>query len=129
MVWAPFEGFGGFDNALLVGNFGDGTINAFDFDSGQFLGKVTDSSGAPITIPGVWALQFGLGLPNSSSTIFFTAGIDDEQHGLLGKLTVNPSSLPPPEGVGAGNSVRGCRVSLPVGAPRAIGLPSTRPGM
>jgi uncharacterized protein (TIGR03118 family) len=96
MAWAPFEGFGGFANALLVGNFGDGTINAFDFDSGEFLGKVTDASGNPIVIPGVWALQFGL--PGSSSTLFFTAGIDDEQHGLLGKLTVNPSSLPPPEG-------------------------------
>jgi len=98
MAWAPFEGFGGFDNALLVGNFGDGTINAFDFDSGEFLGKVTGASGTPITIPGVWALQFGLGLPGSSSTLFFTAGIDDEQHGLLGELTVNPSSLPPPAG-------------------------------
>jgi uncharacterized protein (TIGR03118 family) len=98
MAWAPFEGFGGFDNALFVGNFGDGTINAFDFDSGEFLGKVTDASGTPITIPGVWALQFGLGLPGASSTLFFTAGIDDEQHGLLGTLTVNPSSLPPPQG-------------------------------
>src|ERR687887_524971 len=97
MAWAPFEGFGGFANALLVGNFGDGTINAFDFDSGDFLGKVSNSSGAPITIPGIWALQFGLGLPGSSSTIFFTAGIDDEQHGLFGTLKVNPSSLPPPE--------------------------------
>jgi uncharacterized protein (TIGR03118 family) len=98
MAWAPFEGFGGFDNALLVGNFGDGSINAFDFDSGEFLGKVTDASGTPIIIPGVWALQFGLGLPGSSSALFFTAGIDDEQHGLLGKLTVNPSSVPRPAG-------------------------------
>src|SRR5262249_2960458 len=61
-------------------------------------GKVNDASGNPITIPGLWALQFGLGLPNSSSTVFFTAGFDDEQHGLFGTLTVNPSSLPPPEG-------------------------------
>ena len=98
MAWAPFEGFGGFDNALFVGNFGDGAINAFDFDSGAFLGRASDASGHPITIPGVWALQFGLGLPNASSTIFFNAGIDDEQHGLFGKLTVNSSSLPPPQG-------------------------------
>src|ERR687887_1739173 len=65
MAWAPFENFGSFDNALLVGNFGDGTINAFDFDSGDFLGKVTNSSGAPITIPGIWALQFEHGLPRA----------------------------------------------------------------
>src|SRR5207237_9902754 len=55
-------------------------------------------SGTPLNIPGSWALQFGLGLPNASSTLFFTAGINDEQHGLFGKLAVNPSSLPPPEG-------------------------------
>jgi uncharacterized protein (TIGR03118 family) len=98
MAWAPFEGFGAFNNALFVGNFGDGSINAFDFDSGAFLGKASDASGKPIIIPGVWALQFGLGLPGGSATIYFTAGIDDEQHGLFGTLTVNPSSLPPPEG-------------------------------
>src|SRR5437763_8857442 len=99
MAWAPFQGFGEFNNALFVGNFGDGSVNAFDFDSGKFLGKVSDASGKPITIPGVWGLEFGLGVARaSSSTLFFTAGIDDEQHGLFGTLTVNPSSLPPPEG-------------------------------
>jgi glucose/arabinose dehydrogenase len=98
MAWAPFEGFGAFDNALFVGNFGDGSINAFDFDTDAFLGKVSDASGKPIIIPDVWALQFGLGLPNASSTLYFTAGIDDEQHGLFGTLTVNPSSVPPPQG-------------------------------
>jgi uncharacterized protein (TIGR03118 family) len=99
MAWAPFEGFDNFDNALFVGNFGDGSVNAFDFDSGAFLGKVSDASGTPINIPGVWGLQFGLGVASSSSsTLFFTAGIDDEQHGLFGTLTVNPASLPPPEG-------------------------------
>src|SRR5438105_5782717 len=98
MAWAPFENFGNFNNALFVGNFGDGAVNAFDFDSGAFLGKVTDSSGAPIIIPGICGLQFGLGLPGKSSTIYFAAGINDEQHGLFGTLTVNPASLPPPEG-------------------------------
>jgi aldose sugar dehydrogenase len=98
MAWAPFENFGNFNNALFVGNFGDGSVNAFDFDSGAFLGKVTDSSGTPIIIPGIWALQFGLGLPGKSSTLYFTAGINDEQHGLFGTLTVDPASLPPPQG-------------------------------
>jgi len=99
MAWAPFAGFGKFNNALLVGNFGDGLINGFDFDSGEFLGPVSDAAGKPIKNPGVWALQFGLGVAkSSSSTLFFTAGGADEQHGLLGTLTVDTSSLPPPDG-------------------------------
>jgi len=55
MAWAPFEGFGKFNNALLVGNFGDGSINAFDFDSGEFFGTLGDSSGKAINIPGICA--------------------------------------------------------------------------
>src|SRR5207245_2365803 len=99
MAWAPFQGFGNFNNALFVGNFGDGSVNAFDFDSGEFLGAVSDANNQPIKVPGIWALEFGLGVASSSSnTLFFTAGIDNEQHGLFGTLTVNPSSLPPPEG-------------------------------
>lgn len=97
MAWAPFQGFGAFDNALLVGNFGDGTIDAFDFDSGDFLGKVAGSNGNAITISGLWGLDFGLAVAKStSSTIFFTAGIGKEQHGLFGTLTVNASSVSPP---------------------------------
>lgn len=99
MAWAPFEGFAKFNNTLLVGNFGDGSINAFDFDSGDFLGAVSDASGKPINIPGLWALQFGLGVAKAaSSTLFFTAGFAAENHGLVGTLAVNPSSLPPAEG-------------------------------
>src|SRR5262249_45919491 len=99
MAWAPFQGFDNFNNALFVGNFGDGSVNAFDFDSGAFLGTVNDANNTPIKIPGVWALQFGLGVANgSSSTLFFTAGINDEKDGLFGALNVNPGSLPPPEG-------------------------------
>src|SRR5438093_8550648 len=87
MAWAPFEGFGGFNNALFVGNFGDGTVNAFDFDSGEFLGQIRDASNTPVHISAIWALQFGLGVSGaSSSTLFFTAGIADEQHGLFGTL-------------------------------------------
>jgi uncharacterized protein (TIGR03118 family) len=99
MAWAPFEGFGKFDNALFVGNFANGAINAFDFDSGDFLGSISDASNKPIMIPDVWALVFGLGVAqSSSSTLFFTAGIGDEKHGLFGTLTVNASSVTPPDG-------------------------------
>ena len=99
MAWAPMEGFGGFSNGLFVGNFGDGAIHVFDFDSGDLLGTVSDSAGAPIAIPGIWALQFGLGVAQASSnTLFFNAGGDDEVSGVLGSLTVDPASLPPAEG-------------------------------
>src|SRR5262249_25944086 len=75
MAWSAFQGFGSFNNALFVGNFGDGTINAFDFDSGDFLGAVRDAGGKTIQILGLWALQFGLGVASStSSTLLFTAG-------------------------------------------------------
>jgi uncharacterized protein (TIGR03118 family) len=91
MTWGPFEGFGAFNNALFVGNFGDGAINAFDFKSGAFLGQVTGAGGTPIILPGLWTLQFGLGVSNSdSNTLFFTAG-----SGLLGTLTVDPASQSP----------------------------------
>src|SRR5262249_7624485 len=99
MAWAPFQGFGEFNNALLVGNFGDGSVNAFDFDTGAFLGKVSDATGKPINIPGVWALEFGLGVARgSSSRLFFTAGINGEKDGLFGTLAVNSASLPPSQG-------------------------------
>jgi aldose sugar dehydrogenase len=99
MAWAPFEGFGKFNNALFVGNFGDGSVNAFDFDTGEFLGAVSSAGGTPIHNDGVWALAFGLGVAKASSTtLFFTAGIGNEKHGLFGSLTVDASSVAPPDG-------------------------------
>lgn len=98
LAWAPFQGFDEFNNALFVGNFGDGQVNAFDFDSGAFLGKVRDAAGNPISIEGLWGLQFGLTIRGGLNTLYFAAGIDDEAHGLFGTLTVNPASLEPPEG-------------------------------
>ncbi|MBI3757917.1 MAG: TIGR03118 family protein [Deltaproteobacteria bacterium] len=87
---APAKGFGRFSNDLLVGNFGDGQINAYRDNGGsfEFHGKLR-SKGKPITIDGLWALQFGLGGANNGPTnvLFFTAGIDDERHGLFGSLT------------------------------------------
>ena len=95
MAWAPFEGFGGFSNGLFVGNFGDGAVNVYDFDSGELLGQVSDVRGNPIHIPGIWALQFGLGVANgASNALYFTAGGQSEKHGFFGTLTLNPSSVP-----------------------------------
>src|SRR6185369_2224913 len=60
LALAPDQ-FGDFSKALLVGNFGDGTINGYDPASGAFLGTLQDSNGGVVSIPGLWALQFGNG--------------------------------------------------------------------
>jgi uncharacterized protein (TIGR03118 family) len=80
--------FGPFAGDLLVGNFGDGRINAFDPRGGAFLGQLTDGNSQPITIDGLWGLSFGNnGAAGSANTLFFTAGINDEADGLFGSLT------------------------------------------
>jgi uncharacterized protein (TIGR03118 family) len=85
LALAP-EGFGKFSDHLLIGNFGDGRINAFGVNSGEFDGQLIDPEGNPLTINGLWALQFGSGAKNNGSRrhLFFTAGIGDESHGLFG---------------------------------------------
>ncbi|MDB5335759.1 MAG: hypothetical protein JWN70_1378 [Planctomycetaceae bacterium] len=86
LAQAP-DDFGRFSNDLLVGNFGDGTVDAFDPDTGDFLGVVTDTSGNPLTIDGLWAIKFGNGAAGGDTDdIYFTAGPDDESHGLFGEL-------------------------------------------
>jgi uncharacterized protein (TIGR03118 family) len=83
--------FGRFANRLLVGNFGDGTINAFDVDSGRFVGKLRGTNHQPIRIDGLWGIAFGNGLANQpTNTLFFAAGPNDEQNGLYGRLDVIP---------------------------------------
>ena len=97
MAWAPINSYGDFSNALLVGNFGDGTIDAYDFDSGAFLGKLSDATGKPITDPGLWGLSFGDGAASTSpNTLYFTSGPGGEAHGLFGDLTLDPTTTPPP---------------------------------
>jgi hypothetical protein len=66
--------FGTFPDAILVGNFGDGTINAFD-TTGKFLGKLTNSSGTMLVNPSLWDMVFGGGGPSGDpGTLYFTAG-------------------------------------------------------
>jgi uncharacterized protein (TIGR03118 family) len=94
LALAP-AGFGDFGGDLLVGNFGDGQINAFNPDTGVFAGQLTDPAGNPITIGGLWALRFGNdGAAGDSHTLFFTAGIDHENHGLFGEIqAIQPVSF------------------------------------
>jgi len=98
LALAP-SNFGQFSGDLLVGNFGDGTINAFDPTTGAFLGTIDDPNGNPIVIEGLWGLLFGNG-GNGGATdqLFFSAGIPGpgniEDHGLFGDITVpEPSTL------------------------------------
>jgi uncharacterized protein (TIGR03118 family) len=88
MAIAPAD-FGPFSNALLVGNFGDGRINAFDAQTGMHLGALSTSAGVPIAIDGLWGIAFGNGInAQPTNTLFFAAGPSDETHGLYGRIDV-----------------------------------------
>ncbi len=80
------DSFGKHGGELLVGNFGSGTIMAFDSD-GTFKGLLQSRHGKPVVIDGLWALTFGNGGRGGvPDTLYFTAGPDDERHGLFGSL-------------------------------------------
>jgi uncharacterized protein (TIGR03118 family) len=80
-------GFGRHSNQVLIGNFGDGSINAFDQDDGDVKGSLRNPTGDKIIIDGLWGLAFGNGVLNQpTQTLFFTAGPNDETNGLYGKL-------------------------------------------
>jgi uncharacterized protein (TIGR03118 family) len=83
--------FGKYANMLLVGNFGDGIIHAFDPKSGALVGTVEDESNKPIAIDGLWSLNFGNGAASDPATLYFTAGIQAEKHGLFGSIQGAPS--------------------------------------
>ena len=83
-------GFGTFGGDILVGNFGDGTISAFNA-SGTFQGVLSDGSGNPIVNSGLWALNFrASGSGFDPNALFFSAGINGEADGLFGEITPAP---------------------------------------
>jgi uncharacterized protein (TIGR03118 family) len=85
--------FGPLSQDLLVGNFGDGQIHAFDPSTGAFLGTLQDEHGQPITIDGLWGLTFGNGaFAGDTNVLFFTAGINEESDGLFGRIEAQNSS-------------------------------------
>lgn len=94
------SGFGQFSGDLLVGNFGDGMIDAYDLNTGNFLGTLDDPNGAPVVIDGLWGLSFGNGAQGQGvDTLYFTAGIAGpdqiEDHGLFGSLSA--AAVPEPQ--------------------------------
>jgi uncharacterized protein (TIGR03118 family) len=93
MALAP-TGFGSFEGDLLIGNFGDGTINVFA-PNGSPLGAITVNNGQTLTVPGLWSLVFGNGDPDKPvTTLFYTAGFADQTDGVFGSVT--PASAPAP---------------------------------
>jgi uncharacterized protein (TIGR03118 family) len=99
MAVAPLQ-FGKFSQALLVANFGDGEINAYNLLTGEFLGPLTNANGAPISLSGVWGLTFNTepafnDVEYFASVLYFTAGLNHEADGLLGSIRALSPLLPP----------------------------------
>jgi uncharacterized protein (TIGR03118 family) len=90
LALAP-AGFGQFANRLLVGNFGDGRINAYDVATGRWVGMLTGTDRRPLSIDGLWGLAFGNGYAGQPvDSLYFAAGPDDETHGAYGVVDVIP---------------------------------------
>lgn len=97
MVVAP-GGFGSFSGDLLIGNFGDSHVSAFDLITGQFLGQLNDTGGNALVLTGgfqgtdtkgLWGIGFGDGAGGAdTNAMFFASGINDESDGLFGTVTV-----------------------------------------
>ena len=95
MVIAPST-FGQFGGDLLVGNFGNGMIHAYNPTTGKEMGTLMESPGNPLVIDGLWGLAFGNGkTAGDANALYFTAGPDHESHGLFGKITANPEGTNP----------------------------------
>ncbi len=87
VVWCPRD-FGEFSNAILVGNFGNGWIAAYNGFTYKFIGLMKNPDDSILTIDGLWSLTFGNGAAaGPSTTLYFSAGTDHEAHGLFGSLT------------------------------------------
>jgi uncharacterized protein (TIGR03118 family) len=86
VVQAPYN-FGGLDSDILIGNFGDGHITAFDSKTAKLHGQLRDTSGKVISIDGLWGLSFGGAEASDPGTLYFTAGPNEEADGLYGSLT------------------------------------------
>ena len=99
LALAPPTGFGKASGKLLVGMFGSGEVATFDPATGDFAGLLRQLRGRPVEIEGLWALRFGNGgNAGPTTTLFFTAGIEDETHGLFGTITPEPKRGNGPDG-------------------------------
>jgi len=86
LALAPLS-FGDFGGAILVGNFGDGTINAFDPRNGRFLGTLRDRSERRLHVDGLWGMAFGNGiLAQKTNALYYAAGPNEEANGVFGVI-------------------------------------------
>jgi uncharacterized protein (TIGR03118 family) len=91
----PPQNFGAFGGKLLIGNFGDGTINAFDFTSGSFIDQMKQANGTVITNLSLWDMVFdSTGMTGDPNTMYFTAGGMNEAQGIFGAITASPATPP-----------------------------------
>ena len=90
MAFAPAD-FSGFPNAILIGNFGDGTINAYDATTGGYLGPLMSAAHTPLVVHGLWGIGFGNDLDSQPhNTLFFAAGPNHEAGGQYGRIDAQP---------------------------------------
>jgi hypothetical protein len=83
--------FGIYGGDLLVGNFGDGLINVYDPKTFAYLGQITDTNGKSVVYPSLWEITFGTATYGDPNTLYFTAGLSGESHGLFGAISNNPT--------------------------------------
>jgi uncharacterized protein (TIGR03118 family) len=120
-VVIPPAGFGGsLAGDLLVGNFGDGAINAYNFATGAFIDQMKDSTGAPILNASLWDMVFGAGGAQSGdpNTMYITAGLANEMHGLFAAITAN--ATPPPATADFSIAASPSTLTIPAGQPAAF---------
>jgi uncharacterized protein (TIGR03118 family) len=137
LTLAP-SNFGPFSNALLVGNFGlgDGKINAYDPNTGAFLGNITDATGKPIAIEGLWAITFGNGgSGGDTNALYFAAGINragansfGAADGLFGSIRFAPPAASSPPDAAPQATPGGDPTSTPPSQPMAVTASASAPG-
>ena len=88
LALAPAD-FGTLSKTLLVGNFGDGQINAYDPASGAYVGAIANAAGTAFAVPGLWGIAFGNDADNQPhNTLFYAAGLNNEANGSYGRIDV-----------------------------------------
>jgi uncharacterized protein (TIGR03118 family) len=86
MALAPGN-FGTYSNTLLIGNFGDGYISAFDARTNEFMDQLLDPNGNELIVEGLWGMQFGNGIQSQpTNVLYFAAGPNDENDGMYGSI-------------------------------------------
>ncbi len=89
-------GFGIYGGDLLIGNFGDGLITAYNPTTYAYQGVIANGSGQPIAYPGLWSIFVSTATAAIPNSIYFTAGLDGETHGLFGVITSGPTTSATP---------------------------------